>query len=203
MSRHARRTLSTPPLTARRRRARTRRALALGGMLAAVGGLVTARSTVAQAPTSALGSSALAAPPGAHAHPSRAHTPASHASGSSSGHASQNKAAKHARSRTQAPAPKQKPKPPAHRQITGQAYDVGYGIVQVRVSLVGQRIVDVTPLSLPQGGRSSDISSYAAPQLRQEALAAQSAHIDTVSGASYTSAGYARSLQSALDASRS
>jgi len=57
----------------------------------------------------------------------------------------------------------------------------------------------VSALSLPQGGRSSDISRYAAPQLRREALSAQSAHIDTVSGASYTSAGYAMSLQSALD----
>ena len=71
--------------------------------------------------------------------------------------------------------------------------------MQVRVTLVGSRITDVTALSLPQGGHSGDISSYAGPQLRREALSAQSAGIDTVSGASYTSAGYARSLQSALD----
>jgi len=76
---------------------------------------------------------------------------------------------------------------------------VGYGVVQVRVSIADSKITDVTALSLPQGGRSGDISSYAAPQLRREAIAAQSAEIDTVSGASYTSAGYARSLQSALD----
>ncbi|MDX6302616.1 MAG: hypothetical protein QOF53_3830 [Nocardioidaceae bacterium] len=83
--------------------------------------------------------------------------------------------------------------------MVGSAYDVGYGTVQVRVTLHGRRITGVTALRLPAGGRSSDISGYAAPRLRQEALSAQSAHIDTVSGASYTSAGYASSLQSALD----
>jgi uncharacterized protein with FMN-binding domain len=44
------------------------------------------------------------------------------------------------------------------------------------------------------------ISAGAEPQLRQEALQAQSAHIDTVSGATYTSEGYRQSLQAALDA---
>jgi uncharacterized protein with FMN-binding domain len=83
--------------------------------------------------------------------------------------------------------------------VVGSAYDVGYGTVQVRVALHGRRITGVTALQLPSGGRSSEISGYAAPRLRQEALSAQSAHIDTVSGASYTSAGYASSLQSALD----
>lgn len=83
--------------------------------------------------------------------------------------------------------------------VTGTGYDVGYGTVQVRVTFKGSRIVDVTAVSLPQGGRSSDVSAMAAPQLRQEALAAQSANINTVSGASYTSAGYAKSLQSAID----
>lgn len=85
--------------------------------------------------------------------------------------------------------------------LVGKAYDVGYGVVQVKVTMAGSRITDVTPMSLPQGGRSGDISQSAAPQLRTEALSAQSAHIDTVSGASYTSAGYAMSLQSALDRS--
>ena len=69
------------------------------------------------------------------------------------------------------------------------------------MTISGTRITDVTSMSLPEGGRSGDISKYAAPQLRREALTAQSAHIDSVSGASYTSAGYAMSLQSALDQS--
>jgi uncharacterized protein with FMN-binding domain len=48
-------------------------------------------------------------------------------------------------------------------------------------------------------GRSQQINSEAAPILLQETLTAQSAHIDTVSGATYTSDGYVQSLQSALD----
>lgn len=90
----------------------------------------------------------------------------------------------------------------ARRSILGPAVDVSYGYVQVRVTLAGSRIVDVTPVQLPSGGRSSDIASYAAPQLRSEVLAAQSTSIDSVSGASYTSQGYAESVQAALDAAR-
>jgi uncharacterized protein with FMN-binding domain len=52
---------------------------------------------------------------------------------------------------------------------------------------------------MPGGGHSGQVSSYAAPQLRSEALQAQSAQINTVSGATYTSEGYIQSLQSALD----
>jgi uncharacterized protein with FMN-binding domain len=160
-------------------------------MLAAVGGLVAARSTLTPDAPSALSTSALAAPPTPSTRPEHPHTPAAPASPRSLP----------TRQVRQTPAPE--PKPPARREVTGRPYDVGYGVVQVRITLVGSHLRDVTALSLPQGGRSSDISSYAAPRLRQEALAAQSARIDTVSGASYTSAGYARSLQSALDASRS
>jgi uncharacterized protein with FMN-binding domain len=82
----------------------------------------------------------------------------------------------------------------------GRPEDVGYGIVQVRVTLTSGRITDVRAVQLPSGGRSSEITAYAAPQLRSEVLAAQAASIDTVSGASFTSEGYAKSVQSALDA---
>ena len=72
--------------------------------------------------------------------------------------------------------------------------------MQVRVTLQGTRIVDVQALRLPASHqRSVEISQRAAPQLRQEALQAQSARIDVVSGATYTSDGYAQSLQGALD----
>ena len=81
----------------------------------------------------------------------------------------------------------------------GQPEDVGYGIVQVRLTMAKGRITDVQAVQMPSGGRSSDIASFAAPQLRSEVLAAQSAHIDTVSGASFDSQGYAQSVQSALD----
>ena len=87
------------------------------------------------------------------------------------------------------------------RTLTGAVEDTPYGPVQVAVTLTGTRIVDVTPQQLPNdNGRSQEINNYAAPLLRQEVLAAQSAQVDTISGASYTSDGYARSVQSALDA---
>jgi uncharacterized protein with FMN-binding domain len=85
--------------------------------------------------------------------------------------------------------------------VTGAAAPNRYGTVQVRLTSRNGKIVDVTPLQLPQGdSKSAQISATAAPQLAQQALAAQSAHIDGVSGASYTSAGYEQSLQSAIDA---
>jgi len=70
--------------------------------------------------------------------------------------------------------------------------------------LRGTKIVDVQPLTLPSDrSRSRRISELAAPLLRTEALQAQSANIDLLSGASYTSEGYAESLQGALDNARS
>ena len=92
------------------------------------------------------------------------------------------------------------PRPAAPRTVLGRPENNPYGVVQVRLTLVGTRITDVRAVQLPSGGRSSEIAAYAAPRLRSEVLAAQSASIDSVSGASYDSEGYARSVQSALDA---
>ncbi len=75
-----------------------------------------------------------------------------------------------------------------------------YGDVQVQVTIQNGKIIDVQALSLPSGGHSGRISNYVGPILRSQALAAQSASIDGVSGATYTSEGYAQSLQGALDA---
>ena len=83
-------------------------------------------------------------------------------------------------------------------QVTGSAVDIGYGTVQVQVTIQNGAITDIQPIQLPGGGHSGQVSSYAAPQLRSEALQAQSAQIDTISGATYTSEGYIQSLQSAL-----
>jgi uncharacterized protein with FMN-binding domain len=89
---------------------------------------------------------------------------------------------------------------PATRRITGAAVMTDYGPVQVRVTIRGGRIVSIKNLALPfDRNRSQMISDVAGPLLRSEALAAQSARIDVVSGATYTSNGYAQSLQSALD----
>jgi uncharacterized protein with FMN-binding domain len=95
--------------------------------------------------------------------------------------------------------------PPATTTRTGTGPDVPnrYGDVQVRVTMSGGRLVDVTALVLPTDrARSAQISQQAAPILRSEALRAQSASIDIVSGATYTSESYARSLQGAIDAAR-
>jgi len=73
-----------------------------------------------------------------------------------------------------------------------------FGPVQVRVTVQSGHITDVQATALPSGGYSSQINNYAAPQLRQQALAAQSANINGVAGASFTSQGYRQSLQSAL-----
>lgn len=86
------------------------------------------------------------------------------------------------------------------RTVDGPVVANDYGDVQVRVVLNGSKIVDVKALQLPYDrSRSARISQEAEPLLRQEALRAQSANIDLISGASYTSESYAESLQGALD----
>jgi uncharacterized protein with FMN-binding domain len=90
--------------------------------------------------------------------------------------------------------------PPGAYLVTGPVERTPHGRVQVRISVDGGRLTDVVALQLPVGGRSTEINQSAVPVLRQEALTAQSADIDAVSGATNTSVGYARSLQAALDA---
>jgi uncharacterized protein with FMN-binding domain len=86
------------------------------------------------------------------------------------------------------------------RTFTGQEFDNQYGPVQVQITVQGHTITDVEAVQLPSDRqRSAYISQQAGPLLRQEALQAQSAQIDGVSGATYTSQSYAQSLQSALD----
>lgn len=83
---------------------------------------------------------------------------------------------------------------------TGTVISTRYGDVQVEVTISGGAIADVTALQLPNGDRrSQNIANAAEPVLREEALTAQSANIDLLSGATYTSEAYAQSLQSALD----
>jgi uncharacterized protein with FMN-binding domain len=85
--------------------------------------------------------------------------------------------------------------------VNGAATSTRWGTVQVQVHVRNGQIVDVVALAVPDSNsRDYRINSYAVPVLRDEALAAQSASIDTVSGATVTSNGYIRSLQSALDA---
>ena len=88
----------------------------------------------------------------------------------------------------------------ATRTVTGTVASTQYGPMQVQVTLAGTKITKVTVLQRTDDGAESDqIDATAIPKLTSETLAAQSAHIDAVSGASYTSSGYIQSLQSALD----
>lgn len=87
------------------------------------------------------------------------------------------------------------------RTATGPQVVLAHGIVQVQVTVVAGRIIEVKALQLPHDNPHSwDSSVNAAATLRVEVLAAQSADVNVVSGATYTSRGYARSLQAALDA---
>ncbi|MEV0154657.1 FMN-binding protein [Micromonospora sp. NPDC050686] len=89
----------------------------------------------------------------------------------------------------------------ANGTATGSVAQTRWGPVQVRITVSGGKITDVVAVRVPDGNRrDQEINDYAVPVLRQEALAAQSAEIDTVSGATVTSDGYRESLQAAIDA---
>ena len=82
---------------------------------------------------------------------------------------------------------------------TGPVVDVYYGNVQVQVKIIGGKITSVTFLQHPTGAdHSTEINSYATPILAKEAITAQSAAVDGVSGATHTSEGFKKSLQAAL-----
>ncbi|MCK9922748.1 FMN-binding protein [Frankia sp. AgPm24] len=86
------------------------------------------------------------------------------------------------------------------RTVLGDAINTRFGAVQVKVVLTGTKIVDVVTVQVPDRERRDvEINDQAVPILKQEVLSVQSARIDSVSGASYTSYGYAWSVQSALD----
>lgn len=90
------------------------------------------------------------------------------------------------------------------KTITGDTIQTRWGPVQVRITVKDGKLTEVTAVTYPTDNpRDQEINSYALPRLRSEALQAQSADIDTVSGATYTSEGYRQSLQSALDSAGS
>ena len=81
--------------------------------------------------------------------------------------------------------------------FSGDAIDVGYGIVQVKITVSNGKITDAVALQAPNG-RSQRFTDYSVPNLRSQTLQVQSAAISGVSGASYTSYGWYKSLISAL-----
>jgi uncharacterized protein with FMN-binding domain len=85
-------------------------------------------------------------------------------------------------------------------QVEGPTVQTHYGPVQVAVVVQDGTLVDVVALQLPGGNSESNaINAYAEPLLQEMALEVQSADIDVVSGATFTSLAYAESLQAALD----
>lgn len=90
--------------------------------------------------------------------------------------------------------------PTASRSATGASTNYYFGILAVKVTVSGSKITNISIASINDGGnpRSAYIDQASIPLLEQQALAAQSAKIQGVSGASYTTAGFEQSLQSAL-----
>jgi uncharacterized protein with FMN-binding domain len=90
--------------------------------------------------------------------------------------------------------------PVATRSVTGDSVSYTYGTLSVTVTATGSKITKVGIAAIDSGGSSfsESIDNRAIPLLEQEAVKAQSANIQGISGASYTSAGFTRSLQSAL-----
>ena len=85
-------------------------------------------------------------------------------------------------------------------KITFHIDNTVYGPVQIQLVVKSHKIVKVAVLEQPTNTiHDIQIGQFAFPKLISETLAAQSAKIDAVSGASYTSAGYISSLQSAVD----
>ncbi|MFR0353380.1 FMN-binding protein [Streptomyces sediminimaris] len=151
----------------------------------------TARSSAPPSPS--------AASPSPSASASRRKTPAKKHTAATPG-APRSAPAAPTRTSSAPSAPKTTAAAPTTRTVTGTTAQTKYGPVQVRITLTGSRITGASAVQYPDGtARSKDINSTAVPKLDQETLQAQSASIDTVSGASYTSAGYRQSLQSALD----
>ena len=86
------------------------------------------------------------------------------------------------------------------KTVTGSVAQTQWGPVQVELAVRNGSITKVSILQYPNGnGRDVEIARYSLPILIHETLSSQSANIDMVSGATYTSDGYLQSLQSALD----
>lgn len=151
--------------------------IVLTGTVAGLVGVLAFHTTPARLGLPA-GAAAAGAPPTPASQPSAAGSPGSGpgSSGSGSGQAA------------------------GTRSATGRKVNYYYGVLSVKVTVSGSRIAGVRIAYLDDGGnpRSQFIDQQAIPLLEQQTLAAQSASIQGVSGASYTSAGFDQSLQSAL-----
>ncbi|HZP52409.1 FMN-binding protein [Actinocrinis sp.] len=168
-----------------------RRAIVAG--TATVSGIVLLLGLKPHSSGSALGTSSFSIGSGSNSSPSTSAAPATTAPAAGNGQSSSSAA------------PKSAPSTPSTsntgtKVVTGAAADTRYGPVQLQVTFSGKKITNINVLQYPtESFRDQQINSYALPILNQEAMSAQSANIDVVSGATYTSDGYAQSLQSAID----
>lgn len=103
-------------------------------------------------------------------------------------------------SESSGPAPS--PDAAGQKTVDGPVVRTEFGPYQVRATVAGGKLLDVGLITEPSDRHSQRIAGEAAPTLRQEALRAQSARIDTVSGATTTSEAYSQSLQAALDGAK-
>lgn len=160
--------------------------IVLGGTIAGLVGVLMFRTTPSQ--------SSFTTIPGASAAPGP--STASAASGSAPAPA---KAGSTKKASTTKPSGNSS-KAASIRTATGTAVNYSWGILSVKVTVSGKKITNVAIASLDDGGnpRSQMIDQQSVPILEQETLQAQSASIQGVSGASYTSQGFEQSLQSAL-----
>lgn len=161
--------------------------IVLGGTLAGLIGVLTFHTTPVR-----LG---LTTMPAAAGLPGASATPAASAPAKTAG----SKAAS-AKAKTKAPASTTTTPASTTRSATGPQVNYYYGVLSVKVTVSGKKIANVGIASLDDGGnpRSQYIDQQSIPLLEQEAIQAQSANIQGVSGASYTSQGFQQSLQSAL-----
>lgn len=131
--------------------------------------------------------------------PPRSKTPASAATASTQSQATQNTAASQPSSNSSS-ASQTSSGGLKDGTFSGTTETGFYDTIQVAITISGGKITAVnTPVLSGDSGHSDSINSYAVPQLNQEVLSAQSAQIDGVSGASYTTQTYTQSLQSAID----
>ncbi len=88
----------------------------------------------------------------------------------------------------------------AAKTVTGDSIDTRWGPVQVKITVSSGKITSATAVDYPENNpRDQEINATAIPTLQQESIGQSTANIDMVSGATYTSEGYIKSLQSALD----
>ncbi|MDC0769603.1 FMN-binding protein [Streptomyces sp. HD] len=158
---------------------------------------ITTRTTASASPSASAHTPSASPSPSPSKTPEKKRTPSPPPSSKQPSHTA---SAAPTRTGSAPSAPKTTSAAPTTRTVTGSTAETKYGPVQVRITVTGSRITEATAVQSPdETARSRDINSTAVPQLNQETLQAQSADIDTVSGATYTSAGYRQSLQSALD----